>query len=229
MINQYRNSSKLKEKLKAMDESNNTGFYIRLHRAISWLKAAEEHRENKDVQIICYWISLNSCYAISGDVDRFAESSKLTEFFEKIIEADKQGTIYELFWTEFSGMIRVLLNNPYIYKRYWLYQRGQVSGWKEEFERDNLRAVRLLQNPDRSVELIQLVMRRLYQMRNQLIHGGATYKSSVNRDQVRDSANLLGRLIPLIIEIMLDNPEEAWGDIYYPVVDTKTDATKNKD
>ena len=178
---------------------------------------------------ISYWISLNSCYAISGDVDRFAESSKLTEFFEKIIEADKQGTIYELFWTEFPGMIRVLLNNQYIYNRYWLYQRGQVSSWKEEFKRDNLRAVRLLQNPDKSVELIQLVMRRLYQMRNQLIHGGATYKSSVNRDQVRDSANLLGRLIPLIVEIMLDNPQEAWGDIYYPVVDTKTDATKNKD
>ena len=66
-------------------------------------------------------------------------------------------------------------------------------------------------------------------MRNQLIHGGATYKSSVNRDQVRDSANLLGRLIPLIVEIMLDNPQDAWGDIYYPVVDTKTDATKNMD
>ena len=63
-------------------------------------------------------------------------------------------------------------------------------------------------------------------LNNQLIHGGATYKSSVNRDQVRDSANLLGRLIPLIIEIMLDNPEEAWGEIYYPVVETRTDASK---
>ena len=47
-------------------------------------------------------------------------------------------------------------------------------------------------------------------MRNQLIHGGATYQSRVNRDQVRDSANLLGKLIPLIIEIMIDNPDEAW-------------------
>lgn len=224
MTEKTKSSSRLKSKLKALDRSSDESFYIRLHRAISWLKAAEEHHENKDFQIISYWISLNSCYAISGDVDRFAESSKLTEFFEKIIEVDKQGTIYELFWTEFSGIIRMLLNNQFIYKRYWLYNRGQVSSWKEEFERDNYRAVRLLQNPDKSVELIQLVMRRLYQMRNQLIHGGATYKSSINRDQVRDSANLLGRLIPLIIEIMLDNPEEAWGEIYYPVVDTQTDA-----
>lgn len=224
MSEQPKSSIRLKIKLKALDRSHPEGFYIRLHRAISWLKAAEENHDCQDLQIISYWISLNSCYAISGDVDRFAESSKLTEFFEKVIEADKQGRIYELFWTEFSGMIRVLLNNQYIYKPYWLYQRGQVKSWKEEFERDNLRAVRLLQNPDRSVELIQLVMRRLYQMRNQLVHGGATYKSSVNRDQVRDSANLLGSLIPLIIDIMLDNPHEAWGEIYYPVVETKTDA-----
>jgi len=225
MTAETKSSSRLKSKLKALDRCSDEGFYIRLHRAISWLRAAEENHDNQDFQIISYWISLNSCYAISGDVDRFAESSKLTEFFEKIIEVDKQGTIYELFWTEFSGMIRVLLNNQFIYQRYWLYQRGQVSSWKEEFERDNLRAVRLLQNPDRSVELIQLVMRRLYQMRNQLIHGGATYQSSVNRDQVRDSANLMGRLLPLIIEIMIDHPDEAWGDIYYPVFGTRTDAS----
>ena len=132
MTEQPKPSTRLKSKLKALDRSHDEGFYIRLHRAISWLKAAEENDDCQDLQIISYWISLNSCYAISGDVDRFAESSKLTEFFEKVIEADKHGTIYELFWTEFSGMIRVLLNNPYIYKRYWLYQRGQVSGWKEE-------------------------------------------------------------------------------------------------
>ena len=224
MTKKTKSSSRLKSKLKALDRSSDESFYIRLHRAISWLMAAEEHNDNQDFKIISYWISLNSCYAISGDVDRFGEGSKLTEFFEKIIEVDKQGTIYELFWTEFSGIIRVLLNNQFIYKRYWLYQRGQVSSWKEGFERDNLRAVRLLQYPDRSVELIQLVMRRLYQMRNQLIHGGATYQSSVNRDQVRDSANLMGRLLPLIIEIMIDHPDEAWGEIYYPVVGTRTDA-----
>lgn len=226
MTNQTTHSKRLKVKLKALDRASDEGFYIRLHRAISWLKAAEEQDENQDFQIISYWISLNSCYAISGDVDRSAESSKLTEFFEKIIEVDHHGTIYKLFWTEFSGMIRVLLNNQFIYNRYWLYQRGQVTSWEEEFKRENLHAVRLLQNPDRSVELILLVMRRLYQMRNQLIHGGATYKSSVNRDQVRDSSNLMGRLLPLIIEIMIDHPDEAWGDIYYPVVGTRTDARK---
>ena len=158
MTERTKSSARLKSKLRALDRSNDEGFYIRLHRAISWLKAAEEHNDNQYFQILSYWISLNSCYSISGDVDRFREGSKLTEFFEKIIEVDKQGTIYELFWTEFSGMIRVLLNNQFIYKRYRIYQRGQVTSWEQEFKRENLHAARLLQNPDRSVELILLVM-----------------------------------------------------------------------
>ena len=93
------NHQKLKTKLKSLERSHVESFYIRLHRAISWQRAATENKDNQDFQIIAYWISLNSCYAISGDVDRAAESSKLTEFFEKIINVDKEGKIYELFWT----------------------------------------------------------------------------------------------------------------------------------
>ena len=88
MPEQAKPSERLKSKLKARDRSHDEGFYRRLHRDISWLKAAEENHDCQDLQIISYWISLNSCYAISGYVDRFAESNKLTEFFEKVIEAD---------------------------------------------------------------------------------------------------------------------------------------------
>jgi hypothetical protein len=54
------------------------------------------------------------------------------------------------------------------------------------------------------------------------MHGGATWNSSVNRDQVRDCANLLGKLVPLVIEIMMDNVNTLWGDACYPVVDAAT-------
>jgi hypothetical protein len=29
----------------------------------------------------------------------------------------------------------------------------------------------------------------------------------------------MGKLVPLVIEIMLDHPEALWGDACYPVVD----------
>jgi len=68
------------------------------------------------------------------------------------------------------------------------------------------------------VDLLEVVLDRLYTLRNQLVHGGATYKSEVNRSQVIDGKNILSMLVPLIIEIMMDNEYEDWGEIYYPVV-----------
>ncbi|MNG27738.1 hypothetical protein D3C84_1129020 [compost metagenome] len=61
---------------------------------------------------------------------------------------------------------------------------------------------------------------RIYTLRNQLMHGGATWDGSVNRIQLRDCAKLLGKLVPLVILLMLDNPKTLWGDACYPVVKT---------
>jgi hypothetical protein len=66
--------------------------------------------------------------------------------------------------------------------------------------------------------LLEVVLDRLYTLRNQLMHGGATFKSDVNRSQVKDGNNMLKLLVPLVIEIMLLHPEENWGEIYYPVI-----------
>jgi hypothetical protein len=48
---------------------------------------------------------------------------------------------------------------------------------------------------------------------------GATWNGSVNRDQMRDCTSLLGKLVPLIIELMMDSADTLWGDACYPVVD----------
>jgi hypothetical protein len=69
-----------------------------------------------------------------------------------------------------------------------------------------------------TVTVLSVALSRIYTLRNQLMHGGATWSSSVNRDQLRDCTNLMGKLVPLLIEIMLDHPETFWGDACYPVV-----------
>jgi hypothetical protein len=43
--------------------------------------------------------------------------------------------------------------------------------------------------------------------------------SAVKRDQIRDCVGLMGKLVPLVIEIMMDHPETLWGDACYPVVE----------
>jgi hypothetical protein len=55
-------------------------------------------------------------------------------------------------------------------------------------------------------------------LRNQLLHGGTTYLSAVNHEQVQDDVQFLGSLVTIVIQIMLDTPNEDRGEIYYPVL-----------
>jgi hypothetical protein len=69
-----------------------------------------------------------------------------------------------------------------------------------------------------TARVLTLVFERLYMLRCQMMHGGTTWGGKVNRGQVRDGASILGALVPVMVDLMLDNPEEDWGRPFYPVV-----------
>ena len=116
--------------------------------------------------------------------------------------------------------VRLLIENKYVYKSFWEFQRGEIKDWKKPYEKSVSDSMKFLsaQNVD---GLLEVVLNRLYTLRNQLMHGGSTFKSDVNRLQVKDGNNMLKLLVPLVIEIMLTNNDEDWGEIYYPVLELK--------
>ncbi len=207
----------LKKKLKniANIDSNHC---IRLHRAISWLKAAEENGENPDTQFIFLWICFNSCYSIDkiGTLNN-SERKSLHDFIVKLVALDIEKQIFNLFWQKYSGPIRLLIQNKFVYRLFWDYQRGDVSEWQREFERSIVQADTYLAKQD-VVNLLEIVIDRLYVLRNQIIHGGATFKSKLNRRQLRDANNILLFIVPTMINLMLVNHHQSWGEIYYPAV-----------
>ena len=71
----------------------------------------------------------------------------------------------------------------------------------------------------KTAEVLEVVFGHLYTLRNQLIHGGATYESSTNRKQLEEACALLSLFIPAMVKIMLRNDSEpSWGKPFYPVV-----------
>lgn len=52
--------------------------------------------------------------------------------------------------------------------------------------------------------LLQVILDRLSMLRNQLVHGGTTWASSVNRAQLRDGVAILGTLVPVILALMVE-------------------------
>lgn len=68
--------------------------------------------------------------------------------------------------------------------------------------------------------MLSVIFNLLYTLRNQIIHGGATYGSKANRSQLKDTRNILEMIVPTIVEIMLEHPDKfnGWGKPFYPYV-----------
>ena len=209
----------LKERHRRERDRQHPNLSLRLHRALSWLSRAEQ-AEDIDGRFIFLWIAFNAAYATDIDEQlRLSEQATFKAFLEKLCGLDTSNRIEKLLWSEFPGSIRILLDNPYVFQSFWDHQSGKISEeqWKERFATGKKRASMALASRD-TPAVLGVMFNRIYTLRNQLIHGGATWNGRVNRDQLRDCCSLLGKLVPLVILIMLESPNTLWGDANYPVV-----------
>ena len=217
-----RHFSKLKEKQRRVRDTFPEEFGLKVHRALSWLERAEQEviREDFDAGFIFHWISFNAAYAgdLSGG-DAPSERKAFREYFKLLMLADRRREIHGAIWEKFSGPIRVLLKNPYVFSAFWAAQANGSPDtvWRLEFDKSWNSVNNALVKQD-TQKILEVVFDRLYVLRNQLVHGGATWKSSINREQVRDGGRIVGFLVPVFIDLMMDNPHAAWGRPQYPVV-----------
>lgn len=218
--------TELKSQLIATQHEFSQEHSTRLHRALSWLKAASEQQtvDNLDQAFINLWISFSACFYIDGE-------APIDLFIEKIIALDDQQRIYDCLWHEYSGSVKALIKNPYVFEKFWQAQRTQLNAlankslnneiietqWKSSFEQSSVEALNYLSRK-KVAPLFSIVLDRLYVLRNQVLQGGATYQSRVNREQVTDGVNLLASIMPIIIGIMLKCADQDWGEIAYPVI-----------
>ena len=211
-------SDALKSKLKEYAEKHSEPSRIRLHRAISWLARSEQESSDSDAQIIFLWISFNAAYAKLFGFEN-TEREQLQKFIEKLVASDSGKRLQKSLFEQFSGPIRVLIENKFVFEPFWrdLREHDDSGRWISQFEESKKLALRAVMASQTEI-VLSIVFDRLYVLRNQLIHGGATWNSKVNRSQVHDAVKILNSLIPIIIDLMLDHPDLEFGETLYPVV-----------
>lgn len=209
----------LKEKQRAVRNGFSEHLGLRVHRALSWLGRAEPEMDDPDVRFILLWVGFNAAYAADIDRDCESERSIFQTFFEALVRLDTGDRVYNAVWQRFPQEIRLLLRNQHIFLPFWRFQNG-VPGNEDWAERmaTSQRAINGAIARKDTAKILSVLFDRLYVLRNQLIHGGATWGGSVNRSQVRDGAAVLGDILPLFIDIMMDNPDYDWGKPNYPVI-----------
>ena len=196
---------------------------LRLRRAKSWLERAKKESNDPDAEFVFYWIAFDAIYGKSqsagGDNDA---REQFTDFFRRVLSADRDNKIRDTVWHNFSDSVRLLLDNKYVYWRFWrnVFSKGRdYENWKEDFEEDKRRGLTTLAN-NNTKGALNIIFDRLYVVRNQIIHGGATWGTGRNRDQVRDGARIMALLVPVFVEVIESNPEDIdWDPPGFSFVD----------
>lgn len=178
---------------------------LRMRRAISWIDRAERCEDgDNDSRFIFLWIALNAAYATADQVS--TEMGLVRGFLDLIVDLDQEEALFAQLRENYAA-IQLLIDNQYIFNHYW-----DGANWKPAFERDKQNTLRAL-NEGATAEVLEIVLRRLYTLRNQLLHGGSTWKGSKNRRQVEDGAAMLGSLVPRFVLLMMNHPHlhQQWG------------------
>lgn len=208
----------LKDKLRTASDTHEEPSRVRIHRAISWLARAERETDDPDARFVFLWIAFNAAYAKAFG---FEESSRaqLAAFFSHLLAVDADKRLAGLMFSQFSGPLRTLIANKHVFEPFWRALRDHDSSghWETQFQSSSRVAMRAVLDGRIDV-VLGVVFDRLYVLRNQLVHGGATWNSRANREQVKDGANIMSAVVPVVVELMLDHPGVDFGEILYPVV-----------
>ena len=207
----------LKERHREIRDGQPDALRLRIHRSLSWLIRSEQEADDPDTRFILQWIALNAAYAREFGREE-TERDRARGFVETLVRLDANKRLHQALFQQFTGPIRTLIDNKFTFEPFWTAMRTHDSSgrWEESFANSKKAAFAAVMQGD-TAKVLGIVFDRLYVLRNQLIHGGATWNSQINRAQVADGIAILGTLVPLVLSIMMEHPQD-YGDVLYPVV-----------
>ncbi|WP_235580699.1 HEPN domain-containing protein [Rhodanobacter sp. Root179] len=210
-------ASALKQRHRQIRDNQPESLRIRIHRAVSWVARAEREQDDHDARYIFLWIAFNAAYASEFGFEQ-KERDQVRQFIDRLLRLDDKQRLHHALFNQFSGPIRTLIDNRYVFEPFWKALRSHDSSkaWEESFASSRKVAMKALLGNDTST-LLSIVLDRLYVLRNQLIHGGATWGSATNRAQVKDGVAILGVLLPITIELMMEDEKNEFDAVAYPV------------
>jgi hypothetical protein len=204
--------------LSAEAKAANQPFAVRVHRALSWLEKAGEPKE-LETRFIFAWIAFNALYGQAREGLPTARSlpdygggdrNEYIGFLNRLAGLDGDRLMQSA--TRIRPFLRELVGCKYLYFCYW----RNMPDWPESLQRDITAFGKAMER--RGVgRVYSLAFDRLYVMRLQLLHGGATFGSRVNRKTLQLCEVVLRHLMYGILEVMIERGSGTdWGEASYP-------------
>ena len=170
-----------------------------------------------DTAFIFLWIAFNAMYGQAVQPGNESEKTNFETYLNKIrLKSDRMDAVMQ----NISADVEKLLNNKYVFEPFWKHHNG-LRGY-EDWERrlKNRKKERESAWYKKTEVTLHQLFESIYVLRNQLLHGSATYSGSLNRHQVTTGAKIMATLVPHFIDVMIRHPrpDGGWGTPCYPVV-----------
>ena len=199
----------------------------RVARAIAWLEIAQ-HSNYDEIQFMLHWISFNALYGQGDKVHKSGGTDiSMIENFLKAVVPHGEEHLWRVL-EENANSAQKILYLRQTYKRFWdaMYDERDRRCWEEEFKAENDKAMKAYEKRN-VMEFLDILFRRLYVVRNQLMHGAASANinnhSRRNRTQVKNGIELLSKLVPTFVYIVAQADDINLGQIPYPRVGKRPD------
>jgi len=199
------------------------GLFDRLQRADSWIQAASDLQpERLHEAFIFLYIAFNCLYGrrkYEGDEAQIEED--LDAFFSKVLDMHQRdtkegGTILKTALAASRQDGAVLIRDRFLVNRYWRGTQPSAA-LQARLNKEALGALEALADGDHR-EFLSLVFRRISVLRNQVMHGCATYGArSYGRVSLAKALRVLRVLIPAFYQLTRQYGHDlAWDPIPYP-------------
>lgn len=193
-------------------------WQVRVHRAISWLRRAQDFGvdQQPEARFLYLWIALNALYS-RWNAERNmpdGDGASRVDFFRQLCAWD--GLAFETLIRQQRGLAKKILQNPYIAYSFWKNpEHPKAKGWATE---DANYLDRNLKNGDYR-KVVEQVMDRLFVLRGQLVHGASTGGSRLNRSSLTAALRFLESFAPVAVHVTIEHgAHDEWPELCYPPV-----------
>lgn len=193
---------------------------IRFHRACSWMQRAEQTAEDDlDLALLSQWIAFNALY---GQWDQEAQEPVADvacwrHFLERMLELDEQKVIVGTLM-DHKPLVMSIFDDEFLSRYFWQDPTDKRASQSKKTKYD-ARTWFVMGNWSL---ILDRVVERIYFLRCQLVHGAATYNSSLNRTATRHCSQMMDHLLRAFLLVWINNgADEDWGIMCYPPMRAK--------
>jgi len=209
-------SNELSASFKAKrDDTWSNELRTRIHRAISWLESAEKYKEDDDICLLALCVSLHACYLRKEeDTAPTRASLKWKKFLENMKGTREIKKIQSIIFSDGATFFKTVTLNKYLHPATYKYDTWEAARIMSERQS-------LLQEyiKDRQADkILDEILYTINSIRNVLSHGSRTYDSQFNEEGIREAKKLTFKIVPFMIQVMIENPDKDWGGLAIPVL-----------